>query len=181
MTIDSTSFPVLETDRILLRALNNSDAGALLKLRSDEQVNRYLNRPPTTTIADAQAFIDKILNAGSTYWAIRLKNAPGLIGTICLWNFDTEKSMAEIGYELMPDHQGKGIMNDALQAIIGYCFDELQLRILAAVTHPDNEASAKLLKRNGFELDEENEFVSEGDADGLMVYVLVKDGVTIKD
>jgi ribosomal-protein-alanine N-acetyltransferase len=174
MTIDPTSFPVLETDRLILRALNSEDAEALLKLRSDEQVNQYLNRPPTKTIADAQAFIDKIVNAGSLYWVISLKNGPGLIGTICLWNFDTEKRMMEMGYELMPDQQGKGVMNEALQAIITYGFDELQLGVLAAVMHPDNEASDNLLKRNGFVLDEVNEFVSEVDADGLMVYVSVK-------
>jgi ribosomal-protein-alanine N-acetyltransferase len=174
MKIDPAHFPVIETDRLVLRALNSDDADALLKLRSDEQVNLYIDRPPTKTVADAQAFIDKILNTGSTYWVINLKNAPGLIGTICLWNFDAEKSMAEIGYELMPHHQGKGIMNEAIQAIIRYSLDELQLRVLAAITHPDNEASAKLLKRNGFVLDEVNEFVSKEDADGLLAYVLTK-------
>jgi ribosomal-protein-alanine N-acetyltransferase len=175
MIINPTSFPVLETDRLILRALNNDDAEALLKLRSDEQVNLYLDRPPTKALADAQGFIDKIVKAGALYWIISLKNSPGLIGTICLWNFDAEKSMMEMGYELMPEQQGKGIMNEALQAIIRYSFNNLQLRILAAVTHPDNEASAKLLKRNGFVLDEENKFVSEEDADGLMAYVLVKE------
>jgi ribosomal-protein-alanine N-acetyltransferase len=173
MKIDPASFPVIETNRLVLRALNSDDGDALLKLRSDERVNLYIDRPPTSTIADAQAFIDKILNAGSTYWAISLKSAPGLIGTICLWNFDTEKSMAEMGYELMPDHQGKGIMNEAMQAIINYSLDELQLQVLTAITHPDNGANAKLLKRNGFKLDETNEFVSEQDADGLIVYVFL--------
>jgi ribosomal-protein-alanine N-acetyltransferase len=173
MTIDITSFPVIETDRLVLRALNSDDAEALLSLRSDEQVNRYLNRPPTTTLADAKAFIDKIINARAMYWVISLKNAPGLIGTICLWNFNIENNMAEMGYELMPYQQGKGIMNEALQAIMTYSFDELKLWILAAITHPDNEASANLLKRNGFRLDKLNEFVSEGDADGLAVYVLI--------
>ncbi len=115
------------------------------------------------------------------YWVISLKNAPGLIGTICLWNFDTEKNMAEIGYELMPDHQGAGIMNEAMQAVANYSFDELQLRILAALTHPDNEASVNLLKRNGFVLDEINEFVSKDDAEGLMVYALVNDGMIVKE
>jgi ribosomal-protein-alanine N-acetyltransferase len=107
------------------------------------------------------------------YWAISLKNEPGLLGTICMWNFDAEKNMAEIGYELMPSHQGKGIMNEAMQAIITYSFNELQLRVLAAIAHPDNEASANLLKRNRFVLDEEYEFVSEDDAEGLMAYVFL--------
>jgi ribosomal-protein-alanine N-acetyltransferase len=173
MRIGPIYFRVIETDELTLRALNNKDAEALLKLRSDERVNRYLDRPPTTTVADAQAFIDRIVSARSIYWVISLKNTPGLIGTICLWNFDTEKNMAELGYELMPEHQGKGIMNEAMQAIISYSFDELQLRVLAAITHQDNKASAGLLKRNGFELDEANEFISEADAEGQSVYVLI--------
>ncbi|NNU34329.1 GNAT family N-acetyltransferase [Mucilaginibacter sp. S1162] len=172
MKTDTASFPVIETDRLVLRSLNSDDADALLKLRSDELVNRYLDRPPTTTVADAQAFIDKIIKADATYWAISLKNPPGLIGTICLWNFNAEKNMAEMGYELMPNQQGQGVMNEAMQAVINYSFDKLQLRILAALTHPDNEASAKLLKRNGFEEDKGNEFVSKEDTDGLSAYVL---------
>ncbi|MDB4924755.1 GNAT family N-acetyltransferase [Mucilaginibacter sp.] len=174
MKMDPAILPVIETDRLLLRALNRADADALLKLRSDEQVNRYLDRPPTTTIAQAQAFIDKIVNAHSMYWVISLKNAPDLIGTMCLWNFDTEKNMAEVGYELMPGYQGKGIMNEAILAVISYSFNKLQLRVLAAIMHPDNEASAKLLKRNGFEPDHANKFISEKDAEGQSVYVLIR-------
>ncbi|MCP6379763.1 GNAT family N-acetyltransferase, partial [Klebsiella pneumoniae] len=82
-------------------------------------------------INDARYFIDAI-NEGIAskdwlYWAMILKGTQQLIGTICLWHFSNDKTTAEIGYELHPDFQGKGLMNEAIQTIIDYGFTTLQL------------------------------------------------------
>jgi ribosomal-protein-alanine N-acetyltransferase len=176
LKIELNPFPVLSTKRLTLRALSPADACELMKLRSDKQVNRYLDRPATTTVAEAEAFILKIAGVinrkEGVYWVIGLKDNPALIGTLCYWNFDTEKEMTEIGYELMPAHQGKGLMQEAIAAAIAYGFKEMKLKIIAAVTHPDNTGSSKLLIKNGFGLDTANAFVSQEDADGLEVYIL---------
>jgi ribosomal-protein-alanine N-acetyltransferase len=176
LKINLNPFPELFTERLALRALRPTDAEELLQLRSDKQVNLYLDRPPTTTRVGAEAFIEKITkivsNNEGAYWAISLKTDQKLIGTICYWNFDTEKEMAEIGYELMPTHQGKGLMQEAIAAAINYGFKEMRLKVIVAVTHPDNAGSSKLLIKNGFVLDAGNEFVSEEEAEGQKVYLL---------
>jgi ribosomal-protein-alanine N-acetyltransferase len=176
MKINLNPFPVLFTERLVLRALRLTDAEELLKLRSDQQVNRYLDRPATTTLAEAEAFIKKIAglvsNNEGIYWAICLNTDPTLIGTLCYWNFNTEQEMADMGYELLPAYQGMGLMQGAIAAVIDYGFTAMQLKMIAALTHPDNTASSKILIKNGFILDAVNEFVSKEEAEGQKVYIL---------
>lgn len=158
-------FPALDTPRLHLRQLLHKDAPALLALRSDDIVNKYIDRPPTITIEDAKAFIEKIntliANNESIYWILCLKDQTDLIGTICLWNFSEDQTQAEIGYELVPAFHGKGLMNEALQAVLNYARAQLHLKKISAYTHRDNISSTSLLKKNNFEVvtgktDEEN-------------------------
>ena len=63
---------------------------------------------------------------------------------------EVEEEEAEVGYVLHPDHQGKGLMQEALHTVLDYGFDEMQLRCILAEVHPDNIRSIALLVRNGF-------------------------------
>src|SRR5690348_17193471 len=114
--ISFTPFPVLLTERLLLRELNWNDAQDIFLLRSNDAVNKYLNRPKAKTIEDAIDFIKKInfvVRANqSIFWAICLQHEVHLSGTICLWNFSDEENKAEVGYELLPQFQGKGIIQE---------------------------------------------------------------------
>lgn len=151
------SFPTLTTERLLLREIKLSDSDVILFLRSDEAVTKFIERPEnrkTRNIADARKFIkeiDKYFETNrSISWGIALKNDPRLIGTICLWNFSKDHKIAEVGYDLDPKFQKKGIMNEALKAIVTYGFKKLELDKIEAFTHNENESSKKLLERNGF-------------------------------
>ena len=155
-------FPLLTTDRLVLRKLEIDDAGELLKLRSDESVNKYLERPKSRTINEVIEFINKI-QAGiskneSFYWAISLKNESKLIGTICLWNLDKENSRAEVGYELLPAYQGKGLMQEALSKIIECGFQILGFKTITAYTDSANERSVRILEKNNFRRDKALEY-----------------------
>lgn len=174
MHSNPSPFPNLTTERLILRKLEVTDSYALLRLRSDKSVNRYLDREAAKNKADADTFIEKIQQLTPDkgfYWAISLKNRPELVGTICFWNINIEKRMAEIGYELLPDYQGKGIMLEAIAEVLHYGFDTIQLKIVAALTHPDNQSSAKLLEKTGFVRDMNYQYISEEDADGQAVYI----------
>ena len=154
ITISFTPFPKLTTERLILRQLKAEDAAEIFALRSDERVNKYLDRPKAIAIEDAIAFIKKIntsiANDESIYWAITLKNSDKLIGTICLWNISRENSRAETGYEMHPDFQGKGFMQEALSKVLEYGFETMKLETIDAYTHPDNNKSTKLLEKNNF-------------------------------
>ena len=160
------SFPVLTTERLILRRLEIQDDQEIFFLRSDKTVNKYLVAPIAQSIKEAKAFIEKI-NAGisNNYWGLTLKNNNKLIGTICIWNISLEENKAEIGYVLHPDLQGKGLMQEAIVKVIDYGFEIMKLRYLEAVLNPDNAKSIALLKRNGFEY--------EGELDNAVVYKLI--------
>lgn len=175
-------FPILQTQRLILRELNKQDWQAVSFLRSSEAVNRYVDRPRAETKEAAISFIKKIqygVEIGdSIYWSLCLKDYPGMIGSICLWNFSADRKVAEIGFDLMPDYQGKGLMNEAVREVIGYGFYNLKLHLIEAYTHIENDASINLLKRNHFVLNEAKE---DPDNKSLIIFELstgIHDGIT---
>jgi ribosomal-protein-alanine N-acetyltransferase len=154
-------YPEIKSKRLFLRRIEESDSKAILFLRSDKIVNRFIERPEnrkTKTLSDAITFIkdldDYIKTNKSITWGITLEEELGIIGTICLWNFSKNNKIAEVGYALNPKHQNKGIMSEALKMIIDFGFKELKLDQIDAFTHVKNENSKKLLEKNGFNLEE---------------------------
>ena len=107
-----TPFPTVTADEFILRQLKIEDENEIFILRSDERVLKYLGKAPAKSIDESRQFIEKI-NGGISeniwiYWAVSRKYNPGLIGTICLWNFSEDNTTAEIGFELLPDSSGRG-------------------------------------------------------------------------
>jgi len=76
-----------------------------------------------------------------------------MLGSICYWNIIPETDTAEIGYEMHPDYYGKGIMYEAMQAVIQYAFNIMKLHAIVAFPVKDNIKSIQLLERNGFTRD----------------------------
>jgi ribosomal-protein-alanine N-acetyltransferase len=150
-----STFPVLTTERLTLRQPLESDAQQIFLLRSNAIVNKYLDREPGRTAEEELSFIRKVnerfKNNEGFYWAITQTGKEKLIGTICLFNFSDEFKKCEIGYELSPNYQGQGVMNEALKKIIEFTFQTLRLRTIDAFTHKDNQSSTKLLQKFYFQ------------------------------
>ena len=149
-----TPFPVLKTERLTLRQLISSDDKEIFALRSDDNVNKYLDRERSKSIDDAKNFIqtihENIQRNNSIYWAITLNGTYKLIGTICLFDFSNDHLKAEIGYELLPDFQGKGIMQEAASKVIHFGIQHIGLNSIEAYTHSENESSIRLLEKLNF-------------------------------
>ena len=60
-----------------------------------------------------------------------------MIGTICFWNESADRKSAELGYELHPEYQGNGYMDEAMKEVIGFAFRS-GFTSLEAYTHKDN-------------------------------------------
>ncbi len=159
--------PVLQTERFLLRPLSINDNNEIFLIRSDERVLRYTAMEKALTIDDAREFIKKIDNGIAEgeflYWAIVYSGKEKLAGTICLWNFDEEKTIAEIGYALLPEYFGKGIMQEIIPTIISHGFKQLGLQTILGGVHPGNVKSVQLLKKFGFILDDHNKDPHDAD------------------
>lgn len=163
-------FPIFETERLLLRALDETDGPAMFIHRTDVLMNQYIDREKPKTLEDAVAFIrdvQKGIELGNAIaWGICLKGEPGIIGSVCLWNLDTENLTAELGYSMHPDHWGNGYMSEAVAVILDFGFGEMAAAIIQAYTLPANLASVKLLERQGF--------VKTGHEDSHDIFTLIQ-------
>ena len=145
--------PELHTDKVKLRAPEKSDAENLYYLRTHPMVNKFIERDLPKNISDVEKFIE-LRNADPNpfYFIIETLSNSEFTGTICLWNINKENNYAEVGYELLPDFQGKGIMTSALRKIINFAFTELNIETVEAYTHSENLSSRKLLEKFDFKL-----------------------------
>lgn len=146
-------FPNLTTERLNLRQITIEDLNEFFILKSDERLLKNYDAK-AKTYEEARQFLQKI-NDGIRknewiVWGITLKNENKLIGSICFWNISEEQPKAEIGYELMLEWQGKGIMQESIKAVIEYGFHGMKLQLIEAFPNPNNSKSVKLLERNNF-------------------------------
>lgn len=149
-----TPFPVLTTERLTLRQPAMDDEQEIFILRSDSEINKYLDRQFSDTIGDARNFINKVNENHnknvSLYWAITLRDRNILVGTICLYGFSDENNNCEIGYELLTNFQGQGIMKEAVEKVIDYAFHTIKVQKIEAFLHSDNQRSINLLEKLSF-------------------------------
>jgi len=149
-----TPFPILTTERLTLRQLASNDEQAIFNLRSDREINKYLDRQIANAIEDARNFINKVTENinknNSLYWAITLSDKNILVGTICLFGFSDEDYKCEIGYELLTNFQGQGIMKEAAEKVIDHAFNTIKVQKIEAFLHRDNQSSIKLLEKLSF-------------------------------
>jgi len=147
-------FPNLETERLHLRRVNYKDVNEIFALRSNIETMQYIPRPLVQTKEEALAHIamidEKIGTQEGINWAITLKDNPKLIGIIGYYRIKPEHFRAEIGYMLLPDYQGTGIITEAVKVILNYGFKIMKLHSVEAVIDPENFASERVLQKNGF-------------------------------
>jgi ribosomal-protein-alanine N-acetyltransferase len=148
-----------------------------MAIRSNAEVNKYLERSNDITIDGALSFIKMIQGIVSRgegfYWAITLADKDEVIGTICYWNLEAANKKAEVGYELYPDQQGKGLMQEALLAVLNYGFETAGFELITACPLEGNESSVKLLSKSGFKL--AGKFPSNAGENTYLDYQLSKD------
>ncbi|MGB4843363.1 MAG: GNAT family N-acetyltransferase [Ferruginibacter sp.] len=155
LEVNFSPFPEIRTSRLLLRCIALTDASALFYLRSTDETMQYIDREKLLNVAEAEVLIQKILDSLNSndgiMWCISLIDKPEiLIGTIGHWRLMKQHYRAEVGYMLHPDHWNKGIMKEALLAVIDYGFNKMNLHSIEAHINPDNIASAMLLEKAGF-------------------------------
>ncbi|PMD90774.1 GNAT family N-acetyltransferase [Siphonobacter sp. BAB-5405] len=141
------TFPTLTTKQLTLRQLVESDGQAIFLLRSEPTLNKYLDRKLSQTLEEALHFIRNIQTRQFLYWAIVDTVSGKLLGTISLFDFSDEMNTCGIGYELLTDYQGRGIMQEAAKKIIAFAFDRLGIETIEAFTHKDNQRSTRLLQK----------------------------------
>ena len=173
-------FPTLETDRLVLRELDLDDAAAVYAFRSDEEVARYNSDPPYTSINQARQLIADIRKSYSKKmslrWGVVLKGESDVIG-MCGYNYWNQTDRrGSIGYDLAQPYWHRGIMSEAVRAVVAFGFDQMHLNRIEADCTAENEASARLLRRLGFQQEgvEREQYFEDGRFWDLLLFSLLR-------
>ena len=131
MSFNFTLFPVLNTERLILRELSLcDDIEAVFKLRSNEDINKLIKRETPKNLKDAEDFISVCLkefnNKNRVFWAMEFDKK--IIGTIVYHRISLENNYAEIGYELNPNYQQRGFMSEAMKKVLEFGINRMQLK-----------------------------------------------------
>jgi RimJ/RimL family protein N-acetyltransferase len=147
-TLRSRSVPVLQTERLTLRAPRRADARIIAKLANDRRIaENTLRVPHPYGIGDAEQFIAAV-NAGDgeTCFMMTLDGAP--IGAC---GFVPREDGAEIGYWLGVAYWGRGFATEAVRAVIDHAFGDLDHDMLQSGARVSNPASRRVLEKCGFQ------------------------------
>ena len=145
----------LETDRLILRRFTMEDAEAMYRnWASDDEVTKHLTWPTHSSVEISKMVLT---DWTSHYpepdfynWAIVLKeNGPEPIGNISVVGINKEVDAATMGYCMSRAHWLKGIMAEALTAVIAFLFDEVGFNRIEADHDPNNPASGRVMEKSG--------------------------------
>ena len=143
----------IETDRLILRQFTMEDAEPMFRnWASDDEVTRYLSWQTHRTVAETKAIISGWVDCGidQYIWAITLKshgNEP--IGSLCITKIDEKTRMAHVGYALGRAWWNRGIMSEALTAVIDYLFDEVGFNRIESRHDVENIGSGAVMRKCG--------------------------------
>ena len=160
----------IETERLILRELRETDLDGMFELDSDPEVHRYLGNKPVKTKEESQIMINSIIKQyqerGIGRWATIEKSSGEFIGWSGL-RLNTEYNMNgftkyyDVGYRIIKRYWGKGYATESGKAAVNYGFNVLKLSELYGITEMGNQASHSALLKSGLHYVEDFYFEEE--------------------
>lgn len=144
----------LESKRLILRPISESDRQEIFEYRSDNETNKYQSWIPKT-IVDVETFIGRIskqINEPGTWFQFVIieKQTRKIIGDLGIHFFDKENNQVEIGCTLNKSFQNYGFATESIKRVIDFLFNDLNKHRIIASIDPRNEKSIRLVERIGF-------------------------------
>ena len=146
------SFPTLRTDRLLLREITASDLENIFKGLSNPAVIRYYGISFESLEATKEQ-ISWFADNKQLWWAICSPDRKTFYGAGGLNDIDNTAKKAEIGFWLLPEFWGKGIMKEAFPLISDYGFKQLELNRIEGFVETENFNCKKALSKLDFQLE----------------------------
>ncbi len=155
--MNSNLFHGLEGKEIYFKPLSTSDALEIHSYASDENVSRFIGWQLMHSLNETYEHIEKMMKRESEgsylYASIVLKSTQAVIGTVMIFNFNSEANHAEIGYVFNSSYWGNGYGTEAVSLLNDFAFKTLKLHKLHANVVAANIGSTRILEKNGFELE----------------------------
>lgn len=144
--------PILATGKkVSIGVVLESDIDFAFRAINDPDVNRYLRFPGKIHSMDDEAKWIKSIYASEEIVFANVENLTGdIVGLIGLHQIDVRNKSAYIGYLTAKNHWGKGYTTEGVSLVVRYAFSTLNMRKLHSSVFAPNEASQKVLKKNGF-------------------------------
>jgi len=174
-----TPFPVLSTPRLILRDLKLTDLDDLYEYASDPEIDHHVPWEHYKNIEEARTNLNEYLEEyekdGLGAWGIEHHADKKLIGIINT-SMPGYNRRVEVGYTIGRKYWGQGLATEALQAVIQFGFEKLDLARIEAVVLPENAASAKVLLKAGMQFEGllRNYQVWKGKPSDLEMYSIVR-------
>ncbi|MGB0897314.1 MAG: GNAT family N-acetyltransferase [Flavobacteriaceae bacterium] len=162
----------IETERLILRPVEDADLQGMFELDSDPEVHKYLGNMPISTLDQAQEGIDYLkqqyAERGIGRWAVVLKETNEFMGWCGIKYLKESEQMNgvfnvyELGYRFIPKFWGKGYATESAQAWVDYMFNEAGVKSLYAAADIPNKGSVNVLQKVGFQITDEFVFEWKG-------------------
>ncbi len=147
------TMPPLETDRLVLRRLEMNDAQDIFDYGRDPEVARHVLWEPYESVSECRGYIRTMQRryrlGDPASWGVELKASGRVVGTIGYMWYQEEHGSAEVGYSLAREQWGRGLMTEALKAVIAHSFETLHLNRLEAQHELTNPASGRVMQKCG--------------------------------
>jgi RimJ/RimL family protein N-acetyltransferase len=152
--------PVIETDRLRLRAHRREDYDAACAMWADPIVTRFIGGKPSTpqqTWSRLLTYLGHWVAMGYGYWAIEEKSTGKFIGEIGFADFKRDiapsmRNVPELGFALVPEAHGKGYATEAVRAVLDWGDARLPSKRTVCLVNVDNGASLRILEKNGYSI-----------------------------
>ncbi|MBB1140159.1 GNAT family N-acetyltransferase [Myroides sp. WP-1] len=181
LEIHLPEFPQLETERLILRQTELSDANVIFEMRACAEVMKYIPVPLATKVSETEDYIqslqERMENKECINWTITLKETGEMIGTIGFYRMKLQHYRTEIGYMFLPQFYGKGYASEAVLRLLDFGFSTLRFHSIEAVIYPDNIGSIRVVEKCGFVREayfKESEFHGEQFVDVAVYSILNK-------
>ncbi len=149
--------PVLETDRLQLRAARVSDANDMFEYARNPDVTRFLLWDPHRDVSHTVSYLEYLggrYRLGDHYeWAVIHKEDRRMIGTCGFVRIDCAHNSAEIGYVLNPAYRGQGLMPEAIRRVLRFGFGVLGLHRIEARYMVENTVSRHVMEKVGMQFE----------------------------
>ena len=151
-------YPIVETERLLLRPVTLDDAEEMFEYASDRENTRY-TFPTNQSLEETKNNIAQFYLANPLgRWGIELKSNGEFIGTIDLHKIDPVLKKAAIGYIINKKYWNQGLTTEANRAVIELAFEKIGMNKLVALYDKDNPASGKVMEKSGMRFSHEEAY-----------------------
>ena len=177
---------VLETDRLILREWNEADLADLFEYAKVDGVGQMAGWNPHTSIQESKTILEMFIKEKKTF-ALELKENHKVIGslgieTLSLSLSDEYENLVgrEIGYVLSKDYWGKGLMPEAVNRVIKFCFEKENYDYLMCSHSVINSQSKRVIEKSGFRFIKENTRITRNGDEHISLYYVLDNPLKMK-